>query len=53
MKHGLLQLAETLGFLHNNARLLHRALSPEVSDHLVYYNMKVPASNIGIHIFRI
>jgi len=32
MKHGLLQLTETLEFLHNNARLLHRAISPEVSD---------------------
>ena len=30
IKHGLLQLAETLSFLHNNARLIHRALSPEV-----------------------
>uniref|UniRef100_A0A0D6R132 Protein kinase domain-containing protein n=1 Tax=Araucaria cunninghamii TaxID=56994 RepID=A0A0D6R132_ARACU len=29
IKHGLLQLAETLGFLHNNARLIHRAISPE------------------------
>ncbi|CAM8989183.1 unnamed protein product [Rhodiola kirilowii] len=29
MKHGLLQIAETLDFLHNNARLIHRALSPE------------------------
>lgn len=29
IKHGLLQLAESLSFLHNNARLIHRALSPE------------------------
>ncbi|XP_022861514.1 SCY1-like protein 2 isoform X2 [Olea europaea var. sylvestris] len=29
VKHGLLQIAETLGFLHNNACLIHRALSPE------------------------
>lgn len=29
MKHGLLQIAETLDFLHNNARLIHRAISPE------------------------
>uniref|UniRef100_A0A6V7QWJ9 Protein kinase domain-containing protein n=1 Tax=Ananas comosus var. bracteatus TaxID=296719 RepID=A0A6V7QWJ9_ANACO len=29
VKHGLLQVAETLDFLHNNARLVHRALSPE------------------------
>ncbi|KAF3440970.1 hypothetical protein FNV43_RR19256 [Rhamnella rubrinervis] len=29
VKHGLLQIAETLDFLHNNARLIHRALSPE------------------------
>lgn len=30
IKHGLLQLAESLGFLHNNARLIHRAISPQV-----------------------
>lgn len=30
VKHGLLQIAETLDFLHNNARLIHRAISPEV-----------------------
>ncbi|KAK1311631.1 hypothetical protein QJS10_CPA07g01011 [Acorus calamus] len=29
IKHGLLQVAETLDFLHNNARLIHRAISPE------------------------
>ncbi|CAM6090431.1 unnamed protein product [Calypogeia fissa] len=29
IKHGLLQLAETLGFLHNNAHLIHRGISPE------------------------
>ncbi|XP_010521095.1 PREDICTED: SCY1-like protein 2 [Tarenaya hassleriana] len=29
VKHGLLQVAETLNFLHNNARLIHRAISPE------------------------
>eukprot|EP00897_Mesotaenium_endlicherianum_P003546 jgi/Mesen1/3219/ME001865S02420 len=29
VKHGLLQLAETLSFLHNNAKLVHRAISPE------------------------
>ncbi|KAF6176077.1 hypothetical protein GIB67_000171 [Kingdonia uniflora] len=29
VKHGLLQVAETLDFLHNNARLIHRAISPE------------------------
>ncbi|KAF8411045.1 hypothetical protein HHK36_003584 [Tetracentron sinense] len=29
VKHGLLQVAESLDFLHNNARLIHRALSPE------------------------
>lgn len=29
IKHGLLQLAESLDFLHNNARLIHRAISPE------------------------
>ncbi|KAL1533948.1 SCY1-like protein 2 A [Salvia divinorum] len=29
IKHGLLQIAETLDFLHNNACLIHRAISPE------------------------
>lgn len=29
VKHGLLQIAESLNFLHNNARLIHRAISPE------------------------
>ncbi|KAL6965937.1 SCY1-like protein 2 A [Sarracenia purpurea var. burkii] len=29
VKHGLLQIAESLNFLHNNARLVHRAISPE------------------------
>lgn len=29
MKHGLLQIAESLEFIHSNARLIHRAISPE------------------------
>ncbi|XP_057504105.1 SCY1-like protein 2 A [Actinidia eriantha] len=29
VKHGLLQIAESLNFLHDNARLIHRAISPE------------------------
>ncbi|CAL1351933.1 unnamed protein product [Linum trigynum] len=29
VKHGLLQIAETLDFLHNNAHLIHRAIAPE------------------------
>ncbi|XP_020591543.1 SCY1-like protein 2 [Phalaenopsis equestris] len=29
IKHGLLQIAESLDFLHNNAHLIHRAISPE------------------------
>ncbi|XP_010063716.2 SCY1-like protein 2 [Eucalyptus grandis] len=29
VKHGLLQIAESLDFLHNNARLIHRSISPE------------------------
>ncbi|KAJ0986174.1 hypothetical protein J5N97_004530 [Dioscorea zingiberensis] len=29
VKHGLLQVAESLDFLHNNAHLIHRAISPE------------------------
>jgi hypothetical protein len=34
VKHGLLQVAETLDFLHNNAHLAHRSISPEVADFL-------------------
>uniref|UniRef100_A0A9I9EJ54 Uncharacterized protein n=1 Tax=Cucumis melo TaxID=3656 RepID=A0A9I9EJ54_CUCME len=30
IKDGLLQLAESLNFLHSNAHLIHRAISPEV-----------------------
>uniref|UniRef100_A0A9I9ECV2 Uncharacterized protein n=1 Tax=Cucumis melo TaxID=3656 RepID=A0A9I9ECV2_CUCME len=30
IKHGLLQLAESLNFLHSNAHLIHRAISSEV-----------------------
>jgi hypothetical protein len=33
IKHGLLQVVETLDFLHNNAHLAHRAISPEVKIH--------------------
>ncbi|KAJ7982570.1 ARM repeat kinase family protein [Quillaja saponaria] len=29
VKHGLLQIAESLDFLHTNAHLIHRAISPE------------------------
>ncbi|EXC32462.1 SCY1-like protein 2 [Morus notabilis] len=29
VKHGLLQIAESLEFLHSNARLIHRAIAPE------------------------
>ncbi|KAI3946629.1 hypothetical protein MKW92_036371 [Papaver armeniacum] len=29
VKHGLLQIAESLDFLHNNAHLIHPAISPE------------------------
>ncbi|XP_061339411.1 SCY1-like protein 2 A [Gastrolobium bilobum] len=29
VKHGLLQMAESLDFLHNHAHLIHRAISPE------------------------
>lgn len=29
VKHGLLQVAESLDFLHNNAHLIHRAVAPE------------------------
>lgn len=34
VKHGLLQIAETLDFLHNNAHLIHRAISPEVISYV-------------------
>lgn len=38
VKHGLLQIAESLDFLHNNARLIHRAISPEVrTSYLVFF----------------
>lgn len=44
VKHGLLQIAETLDFLHSNARLIHRSISPEVfilfshfSNYLCHY----------------
>jgi len=30
IKHGLMQLAEALSFIHRNARLIHRGISPEV-----------------------
>ena len=42
VKHGLLQVAESLEFLHNNARLVHRAISPEVSE----------LSSTFMHLFR-
>ncbi|KAA3468436.1 SCY1-like protein 2 isoform X1 [Gossypium australe] len=29
VKHGLLQIAECLNFLHNDARIVHQAISPE------------------------
>ncbi|KAG4969148.1 hypothetical protein JHK87_034799 [Glycine soja] len=29
VKHGLLQIAESLDFLHNHAHLIHRSISPE------------------------
>uniref|UniRef100_A0A9I9EBB7 Protein kinase domain-containing protein n=1 Tax=Cucumis melo TaxID=3656 RepID=A0A9I9EBB7_CUCME len=29
IKHGFLQLAESLNFLHSNAHLIHLAISPE------------------------
>ena len=41
VKHGLLQIAETLDFLHNNARLIHRSIAPEVifsSFHFVFFS---------------
>lgn len=32
VKHGLMQLAEALSFIHRNARLIHRGISPEVGQ---------------------
>ncbi|XP_047325757.1 SCY1-like protein 2 A isoform X2 [Impatiens glandulifera] len=29
LKHGLLQVIESIGFLHDNAKLIHRSISPE------------------------
>lgn len=37
VKHGLLQIAESLDFLHNNAHLIHRAISPEVTTGLLNF----------------
>ena len=36
VKHGLLQISETLNFLHSNAQLIHRAISPEVNFSIFY-----------------
>lgn len=41
VKHGLLQIAESLDFLHNNARLIHRAISPEVTTCLLNYFLSI------------
>lgn len=38
VKHGLLQIAESLNFLHNNARLIHRAIAPEVNRYFTPCN---------------
>ncbi|KAJ6832721.1 SCY1-like protein 2 isoform X1 [Iris pallida] len=35
VKHVLLQISESLDFLHNNAHLIHRAISPEFSPVLL------------------
>lgn len=39
VKHGLLQVAECLDFLHNNACLIHRAISPEVYTTLYQWHL--------------
>lgn len=49
VKHGLLQLTETLGFLHNNARLLHRAIGPEVKLH--FFNSSPSLSSVFFPLF--
>lgn len=36
VKHGLLQIAESLNFLHNTARLIHRAIAPEVNCYYTF-----------------
>ena len=32
IKHGLMQLSETLSFVHRNAMLIHRGICPEVRE---------------------
>lgn len=37
VKHGLLQIAESLDFLHNHAHLIHRAIAPEVTTFFISF----------------
>lgn len=48
VKHGLLQMAETLDFLHNNARLIHRAISPEVKSYLLSLSLSLISSHVAV-----
>lgn len=41
VKHGLLQIAESLEFLHNNARLVHRAIAPEVISCSTFFPFRI------------
>lgn len=47
IKHGLLHIAETLDFLHNNARLIHRAISPEVGISFLHYNINTSIYSVS------
>ena len=56
-KHGLLQLSETLDFLHNKARVLHRAISPEVRIYsctiLLLVSVEVYVTSGGFYVIPI
>ena len=47
IKHGLLQIAESLNFLHSNAHLIHRAISPEVQFYFNFFLAWDQAKLIG------
>lgn len=54
VKHGLLQIAESLDFLHNHAHLIHGAISPEVtyfSFLFVLYDNTIKYFDLGIFAF--
>lgn len=47
VKHGLLQIAESLEFLHNNARLIHRAIAPEVRTRSTFFHIILEMKTIS------